>query len=1510
MQGRIALLIAALVLGAPGAALARNFDAPASHDTSQQFAADNPQRHDTPNDPSYDYAETDDEDAPGVTPSNNLYDEDFSLFGFPSQRTRGTTTYHEGPNSGKPQISGFNAAGAWKLTRGEPSVSIAILDTGVKWDRVALRRKIRLNTGELPKPQHDRITSLEANQPLCATYTDAYDANGDGAVNVVDWSCDSRVSATGGPHGSPQIDAEDLIAAFSDGTDADGNGYTDDIAGWDFFDDDNDPFDASSYFAAANHGSGRAGEAGGEANDGDGSPGVCPKCQLVPLRVWDTFVSDQISFAMAVLYATDNGVKVIEGADGGLYHSAFAEAATKYAYAHDVTQTYSGDDLNTGNHNYPANYDHTMLIQGTVPDTVGLGTSQVNPLTDFINGLSPTGPVCCNLPVGTYFRGAGTTQYGGHSSIAMEGATGSENTGKAAGAAGMVYSAGVQRGLSLHADEVREIIEQTAEDVTGGSTGVDGNVAGVGAPDQAQPGWDPHFGWGRVDLGAAVSLADSGKIPPEASIGSPDWYAPLTGASVPISGRALARFATGRQFHWKLEWGPGLAPTSWNTASEGDSTGAAVTSFGSIDLNAVRAALASYTRPNDPGMPTFAPGGTDPYKGQFAVRLTVTGAGIPTPGVDRKVLTAIDDPTLHSGFPKRTGAGGEAPLQYADLTGDNQEELIVPLEDGTVHVYRKDGSELPGWPRSTGVQHPAENHDSAPGIDAIGPPREPPRGVAVADLDDDGVPELITTAGQHIYAWEPDGSVRPGFPVAIDRNFCKPQDNSQPLVHRKCGFLASPSTGRLEGKDKPLDIVVAALDGHVYAVRGDGSALPGFPRELVDPNVAPGQQMKAESINNVAVADLNGDGKDDVVAASNEVYGASPPNSDDVAGLFATALAKLLANVTDTSTRVYAIDGSNGSYLPGWPITLNGGIQNVLPFIGPGHDPSVVTVGGEKRVVASATGGALAEYGADGSLKQGIQQGTQGGASNATDKTASLNLFESASIGDVLGTGQPSVVKYQTTVAASANLLLVGQNFPWQHLIGAFDANTGAPLPAFPTVTDDYQFLSSSTVAKMQPGQTNQIVAGTGLGLLHAYDGLTGLDITGFPKVTGGWLFAPAALAADGRMAGITREGYMFEWGTQAAKCQPEWPDFRHDPQHTGNYNGDGRAPGAPTDLALAGDDLTFTAPGDDGLCGTAARYDVVRSDNPIDAANFGAAEHVAGAPAPAAAGTKQSAPAGAGKRYYAVRAVDEAGNVGWLATLDATTQPAAGGGTGGSGGGDTGGGGLPGGGNPGDTTGGGGGGSSSTACATAAGFRTASATGKGSALRIAFERRSTNPVTVDVFASAAGRHVTKRDQAVAHFANRRSSFTWNGRANKRGRKVVDGYYFVRIQTRDAASRLDVRRVTLRRRHGRWTRVRGFYGGASCGLLQAAKLSRPVFGGTTKRPIVVAFKVAKRSAVTIELLRGRKVVRRIAVRAAGAGRTTRRGVSARGLRAAAYTFRIKATSGAETDSATLSARRL
>src|SRR3954454_23041836 len=69
---------------------------------------------------------------------------------------------------------------AWETTTGRPDVTIAVLDSGIKWnDHGAmqdLRAKVALNNGELPFPQCGR-----------------YDCNGDGAFNLADYANDSRV---------------------------------------------------------------------------------------------------------------------------------------------------------------------------------------------------------------------------------------------------------------------------------------------------------------------------------------------------------------------------------------------------------------------------------------------------------------------------------------------------------------------------------------------------------------------------------------------------------------------------------------------------------------------------------------------------------------------------------------------------------------------------------------------------------------------------------------------------------------------------------------------------------------------------------------------------------------------------------------------------------------------------------------------------------------------------------------------------------------------------------------------------------------------------------------------------------------------------------------------------------------------------------------------------------------------------------------------------------------------
>lgn len=173
------------------------------------------------------------------------------------------------------------------------------------------------------------------------------------------------------------------------------------------------------------------------------------------------------------------------------------------------------------------------------------------------------------------------------------------------------------------------------------------------------------------------------------------------------------------------------------------------------------------------------------------------------------------------------------------------------------------------------------------------------------------------------------------------------------------------------------------------------------------------------------------------------------------------------------------------------------------------------------------------------------------------------------------------------------------------------------------------------------------MVAGTGLGLLHAYDGLTGRDVAGFPKVTGGGMFTPAALSDDHRMAAFTREGYLFQWSLDRSgpTCQSEWPTYRHDPHNSGDYNTDGTAPGAPLTLALVGTTLSFSSPGDDSYCGAApASYVVLVNGKPVP---FTGDVRAGRQPATLSLATK---PAAGSK--VSVLARDDAGNTGLATTL------------------------------------------------------------------------------------------------------------------------------------------------------------------------------------------------------------------------------------------------------------------
>jgi subtilisin family serine protease len=210
-------------------------------------------------------------------------------------------------------------------------------------------------------------------------------------------------------------------AGGSPGVDDDGNGYVDDIRGWDFVENDNDPMDYHS------HGTHVSGTIAAVGDNGVAICGVMWTAQIMPLRIFDGagFTPADVAIS-AILYGSDNGARVLNNSWGGGGFSQALKDAISYAGSHGVLFVAAAgndaDDTDVNPH-YPSSYDNPNIISVAAVDQNGnlasfsnYGATSVDlgaPGTNIYSTIPPRESVFSDdMESGTGWTTGGTSDWG------------------------------------------------------------------------------------------------------------------------------------------------------------------------------------------------------------------------------------------------------------------------------------------------------------------------------------------------------------------------------------------------------------------------------------------------------------------------------------------------------------------------------------------------------------------------------------------------------------------------------------------------------------------------------------------------------------------------------------------------------------------------------------------------------------------------------------------------------------------------------------------------------------------------------------------------------------------------------------------------------------------------------------------------------------------------------------------------------------------------------------------
>lgn len=266
--------------------------------------------------------------------------------------------------------------------------------------------------------------------------------------------------------------------------DDDNNGYVDDYQGWDFVNNDNNPTDDMG------HGTNITGIIGATGNNNRGYAGIDWRCKLMIIKGLNNINKGYYSWwASGLYYAVDNGAKIINLSLGGTSHSTMLQTAIQYAVNHGVVVVVAMMNFNTDAICYPAGFAGVIAVGSTNANdersiTFGSNMNAGSSYGSHISVVAPGNYIfglhhLSNVDYNYYWCGT------------------SQATPHVTGLAALLLAQNPARTPA----QIKSIIESSAQDR-------------VGTSGEDVQGWDPYYGYGRINAYRAL-LKTSLQTPPQ-----------------------------------------------------------------------------------------------------------------------------------------------------------------------------------------------------------------------------------------------------------------------------------------------------------------------------------------------------------------------------------------------------------------------------------------------------------------------------------------------------------------------------------------------------------------------------------------------------------------------------------------------------------------------------------------------------------------------------------------------------------------------------------------------------------------------------------------------------------------------------------------------------------------------------------------------------------------------------------------------------------------------------------